>query len=109
MSDHGDYKEPAEGDWMMVVEQSSGKVVSCMRVDAVCEFVAHLSDGSMWGAETGQPLMRKWVGHHLWPVYMSDEYDSVTDLLSTASPNAFAEAYGILLADKRAQTDKAGS
>lgn len=103
MSDHGDYVEPSEGDWMMVIERSSGEVVSCAKVESVQEGIARLSDGSTWGAETGQPVSRKWIGHSLWPITKSDEYDSVVALLSTASPNAFAAAYGILLADRQSQ------
>ena len=72
MSDHGDYKEPKAGDWMLVVARASGDVVACMRVDRIDDTdgadLAILSDGSAWGTETGQPLRRAWADHYLWPI-----------------------------------------
>lgn len=106
MSDHGDYKEPKAGDWMLVIERG-GDVVDCLRVANIDDVgngpVAMLSDCSMWGAETGQPIQRKWKDHYLWPCSKGDEYTDAMEMLAAASPDAFGEVYGILLADKRSK------
>ncbi len=109
MSDHGDYKEPKAGDWMLVIKRDAD-VVACMKVDLVDETdgasLAILSDGSAWGAETGQPLRRVWAGHYLWPVDKGGSCGDVVDMLYDASPEAFGEVYSVLLRDKRARAEK---
>jgi hypothetical protein len=100
VSDHGDYKEPNSGDWMLVIERSTGEIVACMKVESVNDGIARLTDNSAWGAETGQPVTRKWADHCMWPIDKIDDYDTAADMLSTASPETFAAAYAMLLADK---------
>lgn len=103
MSDHGDYKEPKAGDWMLVIERGGGEIVACMKVESVNDGIARLMDNSAWGAETGQPIHRKWKDHYLWPCSKGDEYTDAMEMLAAASPDAFGEVYGILLANKRAR------
>lgn len=108
MSDRGGYKEPKAGDWMLVVERGSG-VVDCLKVADTGEAVANpspvaaLSDGSLWGVETGLPLHKRWRDHYLWPIDRADDVQEAMTLLVDASPEAVAEVYGILLRDKRAR------
>jgi hypothetical protein len=104
MSDHGDYKEPKAGDWMVVIAPESGEV-ACLKVLSIGfnNEVAAMSDGSAWAVETGAAMHRKWGECHLWPFDSSFARGDVADLLDDASDGAVAEVYGILLADREAR------
>jgi hypothetical protein len=104
MSDHGDYKEPKAGDWMVVIAPESGEV-ACLKVLSIGfnNEVAAMSDGSAWAVETGAPLHRKWSECHLWSFDSSFARYQIEDLLGGASESAVAEVYGILLADREAR------
>jgi hypothetical protein len=104
MSDHGDYKEPKAGDWMVVIAPESGEV-ACLKVLSIGfnNEVAAMSDGSAWAVETGAPLHRKWSECHLWSFDSSFARYQIEDLLGGASESAVAEVYGILLADRESR------
>jgi hypothetical protein len=103
MSDRGDYREPNAGDWMLVFTHGTGETVACMKVESVCDGIARLTDNSSWGAETGEPIHRRWAGHYLWPVDKVNDLDSAVDMLYDASLNALGEVYSILFRDKQAR------
>jgi hypothetical protein len=120
MSDHGDYKEPKAGDWMLVVAPESGVIapeggeVACLKVLSIGDGVANpspvatMTDGSLWAVETGAAMHRKWAGCTLWPFDSSFARGDVADLLDDASEGAVAEVYGILLADREARKKAKG-
>ena len=114
MSDHGDYKEPKAGDWVLAIDRGAGEVVACMKVEIVGDGVANpspvatMADGSLWAVETGAAMHRKWRECHLWPFDSSFARCQIADLLDGASEDAVAQVYGVLLADREARKKAKG-